>query len=122
LFQKRANLVKTIERSEFRKNESPVLIGYILSQIALKRELAAVVSEFCRPRGTQVILEPALNLVSAQEPVHFSDIENAAGERGLIALGLQRGSGADVRVDLNPDRDAEWKLAPDDRVVVLATF
>ena len=56
------------------------------------------------------------------EPVRFSDIETAAGECGFIALGLQRGSGADARVDLNPNRDAEWKLAPDDRVVVMATF
>ena len=101
---------------------SPLLISYVLSQVALERELAAVVSEFCRPWGTQVILEPALDLLSADEPVHFSDIENAAGERGLIALGLQRGSGVDARVDLNPDRGTEWKLAPDDRVVVLATF
>ena len=101
---------------------SPLLISYVLSQVALERELAAVVSEFCRPWGTQVILEPALDLLSADEPVHFSDIENAAGERGLIALGLQRGLGADARVDLNPDRDAEWKLAPDDMVVALATF
>jgi hypothetical protein len=84
--------------------------------------LAAVVSEFCESWGTQVILEPALDLVPTHEPVHFSDIENAAGERGMIALGLQRGSDADARVDLNPDRDAEWKLAPDDRVVVQATF
>jgi hypothetical protein len=101
---------------------SPLLISYVLSQVALKRELAAVVSEFCRPWGTQVILEPALDLVPTHEPVLFSDIENAAGERGMIALGLQRGSDADARVGLNPDRDAEWKLAPDDRVVVLATF
>ena len=101
---------------------SPLLVSYVLSQVALKRELAAVVSEFCRPWGTQVILEPASDLVSTHEPVRFSDIENVAGERGLIALGLQRGSGAEARVDLNPDRDAEWKLAPDDRIVVLATF
>ena len=101
---------------------SPLLISYVLSQVALKRELAAVVSEFCKPWGTQVILEPALDLVPTNEPVRFSDIENAAGERGLIALGLQRGSGVDARVDLNPDRGTEWKLAPDDRVVVLATF
>lgn len=101
---------------------SPLLISYVMSQVALKRELAAVFSEFCRPWGTQVILKPALDLVPTHEPVRFSDIENAAGERGLIALGLQRGSGADARVDLNPDRDAEWKLAPGDRIVVLATF
>jgi len=68
------------------------------------------------------MLEPAAGLVPTHEPVHFSDIENASAERGLIALGLQRGTGADARVELNPARDAEWKLVPDDKVVVLATF
>jgi hypothetical protein len=28
----------------------------------------------------------------------------------------------DHRVELKPARDAEWKLVPDDKVVVLATF
>ena len=101
---------------------SPLLISYFLSQIALRRELAPVFSELSRSWGTQIILEPAADLVPAHEPVRFSDIENAAGEQGLIALGLQRGSGVEARVELNPNRDAEWKLTSDDRVVVLATF
>jgi hypothetical protein len=36
---------------------------------------------------------------------------------GLIALGLQRGSAADARVDLNPGRDGEWKIDADDRKI-----
>jgi hypothetical protein len=101
---------------------SPLLISYLLSRIALQRELAPIFSELSKPWGKQIILEFAGDLVPTHEPVLFRDIENAAGERGLIALGLQRGSGADARVHLNPDRNAEWKLDPDDRVVVLATF
>ena len=73
--------------------------------------------------GSATVERPGpLDLVQTREPVRFSDVENAAGEHGLIPLGLKRGSGADARVDLNPNRDAEWKLAPDDRVVVMATF
>ena len=101
---------------------SPLLVSYILSQTALRRELAAVFSELSRPWGAQIIMEPAADLVPTHAPIHFRDIENAACERGLIALGLQHGSGADERMALNPDRDAEWKLAPEDKVVVLATF
>jgi len=40
----------------------------------------------------------------------------------MIALGLQQGSGADARVELNPDREAEWRFAPGDKILVLATF
>ena len=101
---------------------SPMIISYVLSQIALRRELAAVFSELCRPRGTEITLKPATGFMPKSGPVSFSDIQIAAAERGLIALGLRRGSGADNRLELNPDRNAKWKLAPEDRVVVLATF
>jgi hypothetical protein len=101
---------------------SPLLISYFMSQIALRREKAAVFSEISSTRGAQIILEPAAELVPTHEPVYFSDIEDAAGKNGLIALGLQQGSGADAFLELNPDRDSRWKLVPDDRVVVLTTF
>jgi hypothetical protein len=60
--------------------------------------------------------------VPTHEPVKFSDIEDAAGENGLIALGLQQGSGVDTRLELNPEQDSQWELVSDDKVVVLATF
>ena len=101
---------------------SPLLISYLMSLVVLRRELAPVISELSKPWGKQIILEPAADLVPTHEPVHFSDIENASAERGLIALGLQRGTGAEARVELNPARDAEWNLVSDDKVVVLATF
>ena len=84
--------------------------------------MAAVFWEISSTWGTQIILEPATNFMSTHKPVQFSDIEDAAGENGLIALGLQQGSGVDARLELNPDRDSQWELASDDRVVVLATF
>jgi len=101
---------------------SPLLISYFMSQIALRREMAAVFSEISDTWGAQIILEPAADFVPTQEPVQFSDIENAYAERGLIALGLQQGSGVDTRLELNPDQDSQWKLVSDDKVVVLATF
>jgi len=101
---------------------SPLMTSYILSQIALQRELAAVFLELSRPWGTQIILGPAADLVPINEPVRFSQIESAACERGMIALGQQQGSGADARVELNPDREAEWRFAPGDKILVLATF
>jgi len=70
---------------------SPLMISHILSQIALRRELAAVFSELSRPWGAQIILEPTADLVPTNEPVRFSEIESAAGECGLVALGLQQG-------------------------------
>ena len=101
---------------------SPLLISYFMSQIALRREMAAVFSEISDTWGAQIILEPAADFVPTHEPVKFSDIEDAAGENGLIALGLQQGSGVDTRLELNPDQDSQWELVSDDKVVVLATF
>ena len=101
---------------------SPQLISYFMSQIALRREMAAVFSEISSTWGTQIILEPATNFMPTHKPVQFSDIEDAAGENGLIALGLQQGSGINARLELNPGKDSQWELIPDDKVVVLATF
>ena len=101
---------------------SPLLISYFMSQIALRREMAAVFSEISDTWGAQIILEPAADFVPTHEPVKFSDIEDAAGENGLIALGLQQGSGVDTRLELNPEQDSQWELVSDDKVVVLATF
>ena len=101
---------------------SPMLVSYLLSQVALRRELAAVFAELSRPRGPQIALEPAQGYLATNEPVRFEDLESAAAARGEIALGLRRTGCPDAGLELNPNRGTEWTLAPNDKVVVLRSY
>jgi len=101
---------------------SPRLVSYLLSQVALRRELAALFGELSRPRGAQIVLRPVQNSVAMDHPVRFDDVDRAAAARGEIALGVRRSEdrrGANLM--LNPDRAMQWTLGPDDAVVVLAS-
>jgi hypothetical protein len=101
---------------------SPVVVSYMLSQVALRRELATIFQELFQPWGPQIVLEPAPEYLAKNGPLRFGDLEYAAAARGEIALGLRRTQGPDAGLALNPDRDAEWTLAPGDEVVVLTSY
>lgn len=101
---------------------SPLLVSYLLSQVSLRRELAAVFAELSRPWGAQIVLQPATEYLPANSPVRFRDLERAATARGEIALGLRPSGVPDAGLLINPDRDAEWTLTTGDEVVVLASY
>jgi len=100
---------------------SPNLVAYLLSQVALRRELAAVFAELSQPGGAQFLLRPTREYW-ANDQVGFEDLARVASERGEIALGVRRTEGSDVGITLNPDRTLRWIPAPDDELVVLATI
>jgi hypothetical protein len=100
---------------------SPMWVSYLLSQVALRRELAAVFEELSRPWGAQIVFRPAREYVAANGPLRFGALEHAAAARGEIALGLRRSRGSDAGIALNPNREAEWALADGDEVVVLTS-
>jgi hypothetical protein len=101
---------------------SPLLVSYLLSQVSLRRELAAVFGELSRAWGAQIVLQPAREYLGTNGPVRFGDLESAAAARGEVALGLRCTRGSGTALALNPDRDAEWSFAPDDQVVVLTSY
>jgi hypothetical protein len=105
-----------IERRRADVLVSPTVVSYLLSQVALRRELAAVFTELSRPWGAQLVLQPASDYLATTGPVRFEDLERAAERCGEIALGFQLAQG---RLALNPDRDADWMLEPGDQVVLL---
>jgi hypothetical protein len=105
-----------IERKRADVLVSPTVVSYLLSQVALRRELAAVFSELSRPWGPQIVLQPASDFLATTGPVRFEDLERAADRCGEIALGFQLAQGG---LALNPDRDADWVLEPGDQVVLL---
>jgi hypothetical protein len=98
---------------------SPMWVSYLLSQVALRRELGPVFAELARTEGTQIAFRPAREYGAANGSVRFGDLEQAAAARGEIALGLRLSRGADAGLALNPDGEAEWILADGDEVVVL---
>jgi hypothetical protein len=93
---------------------SATTASYLLSQVSLRRELAAVYAELCRPRGGQLTLQPAAKY-APDEAVRFGDLERAASAHGEIAVGIRHGG----RLALNPDREIEWRLEPGDQLLVL---
>ena len=93
---------------------SATMASYLLSQVSLRRELAAVYAELCRPRGGQLTLQPAA-IYAQGAAARFGDLEKAAFVRGEIAVGVRHRG----QLSLNPDRDLEWRLEPGDQLLVL---
>jgi hypothetical protein len=101
---------------------SPRVVSYLVSQTALRRELAWVFWELTRPWGAQILLRPADAYLGSGGPVRFIDAQRAAAARGEIALGFRRPAAPDGGLALNPDRAAAWPVEPGDEVVVLTTI
>ena len=101
---------------------SPRLVGQLLAQVSLRRELAAVINELAQPSGAQILLQPAQEYLETSGSVKYADLESAAAARSQIALGWRRTQGTDSSVTLNPDRKLEWELAAGDEIVVLASY
>jgi len=100
---------------------STELVSFLLSQVALRRELFAVFRDLTRPWGPQIVVEPAASYVEIGEPVSFDDVDRAAAAKGEIALGFWREGKPGAGLFLNPDRDAAWHLSEADSVVLLSS-
>mgnify|MGYP001812776535 FL=1 len=98
---------------------SPLLVSYLLAQVSLRHELAAVYEELCRPWGAQILLYRIDEYMSTDKPACFGDLEMAAAGRGEIALGLRHGPN---ELRLNPGRDFTWTPATTDHAVVLTRY
>jgi hypothetical protein len=101
---------------------SSTVVSYLLSQVTLRPELAALYSELFRPLGPQIVSCSAAEYLPTLEGVRFGDIVQAAEARGETALGLRRQSEDPPQVILNPDRSQSWSLSARDEVVVLASW
>ena len=100
---------------------SPLVVSYMLSQVSLRQELAALFEELSRPGGVQLLLQPAREYSATDAAVRFEDIDAAAAARGEIALGIRRVEGPGAGLMMNPGRAPCWTPAPGDRVLVLAS-
>jgi hypothetical protein len=97
---------------------TPLTISYMLSQIALRRELAAIFTELSRIGGPQIALRP-MQAADYPEPVSFDTLATLAEQRREIALGVLTDAG---EVHLNPDRDENLAIRDGDQLVTLTTI
>jgi hypothetical protein len=98
---------------------TPTLVGYLLSQVSLRPELAGVFDELTGHSGVQVELRPVSDYIEANASVHFDDLSTAVRARRQTALGWCRVEMPGAGTTLNPERDVEWRPEPGDQVVVL---
>jgi ion channel POLLUX/CASTOR len=105
---------------------SPLILSHMLAQVALRRELRVVFDELFGPGGAEIVFRRAADYGLAGATASFRQVEAAAAARGETALGVRSsgpGAGAGPRSTvLNPPRDREWTLGPDDEVIALATY
>ncbi len=97
---------------------TPLTISYMLSQIALQRELAAIFTELSRIGGPQITLRSML-ATDYPEPIGFDTLATLAEQRREIALGVLTAAG---EVHLNPDRGEQLAIRDGDHLVTLATI
>jgi hypothetical protein len=97
---------------------SPMVVSYVLSQIALEPELGRIFRELSRPTGTGIAL---LSIWSERGDTlpRFSEARAAARRQGYLAIGILAESINGGRLLLNPDDELSWTPGAADRLVVL---
>ncbi|MEA3278737.1 MAG: hypothetical protein U9Q81_26245 [Pseudomonadota bacterium] len=96
---------------------TPLAISYMLSQIALRRELAAIFTELSRIGGPQITLR-TMQAADYPEPIGFDTLATIAEQHREIALGVLTAVG---EVHLNPDRGERLAIRDGDQLVTLTT-
>jgi hypothetical protein len=97
---------------------TPLAISYMLSQIALRRELAAIFSELSRIGGPQIALQP-MQAADCPEPINFDTLATIAEQHSEIALGVLTTAG---EVHLNPYRGENLTIRDSDQLITLTTL
>lgn len=100
---------------------SSMILSHVLAQVALRRELRAVLDELFTVGGAEIqFRDPDDYPLPASTDFHVLEKILAAG--GEVALGVYRAQPDDRghRLQLNPPRREYLELRPGDRLVVLA--
>jgi hypothetical protein len=101
---------------------TPVILGHMLTQVAMRRELNVVFNTLFGTGGAQIVFEDPTLLSYVGRELTFGEISRHAWRRGVTALGiLQSEAGGRPKTILNPDPNSRWKLRADDEIVVLAS-
>jgi len=101
-----------------------VALSHMLAQVVLRPELGAVFDELFGPGGAEIVYRSASAYGLVGRSVRFADVQRAAAAQGEIALGFHFEATATPETGalLNPPRDAVYRLAQRDDIVVLTTY
>ena len=97
---------------------SPMIVSYILSQVALKPELGLIFQELTQSWGTTILFrspEPG----TGKRVCSFSELAAQAATRGETAIGVVTSSAGARQTRLNPGADARWTCEEIEQVIVL---
>lgn len=97
---------------------TPLAISHMLSQIALRRELAAIFTELTRTGGPKIVLR-SLQAADFPETTDFGALSDMAGQHEEVAIGVLTAAG---EVRLNPDRNEPLTVQNGDQLVMLTTI
>ena len=98
---------------------SPMVVSYILSQVALEPELGLIFQELTQSFGTTILFRsPATGIEKAD--YSFSELAAQAVARGETAIGVVTSSAGARQTRLNPGADARWTCDEIEQVIVLA--
>jgi hypothetical protein len=97
---------------------SPMVVSYILSQVALEPELGLIFQELTQSFGTTIMfrsLEPGIE----KDSCSFSELAAQAAARGETAIGVVISRAGSRQTHLNPGADARWACGEIVQVIVL---
>jgi len=99
---------------------SPMIISYILSQVALKPELGLIFQELTQSWGATILfrsLEPEV----AKVDYSFSELAAHATSKGETAIGVVTSCAGGQLTTLNPGSETRWACEHIEHVIVLGT-
>jgi len=99
---------------------SPMVISYILSQVALEPELGLIFQELTQSCGATILfrsLEPGMDKTVCS----FSDIAAQAAARGETAIGVVTSNAGARQTRLNPGAESRWAGEDIEQIIVLGT-
>ena len=97
---------------------SPMIVSYVLSQVALERELGLIFQELTQSWGTTILFR-SLESVIDNKICSFSELAALAASQGETAIGVVTSREGARRTCLNPGADASWGCVDIEQVIVL---
>ena len=104
---------------------SDKLISLMMSQVSENKFLMNVFEDLFDADGSEIYIKPAAEYVRLDEPMNFYTIVESAARKNEVAIGYRilanaRDAEKDYGVTVNPPKNRQLTLTPDDRIIVLS--
>jgi hypothetical protein len=96
---------------------SPMVVSYMLSQVALRPDLGRVFSSLAQPTGTGIQLYA---LPESAVGMSYATISAAVREQGYLAIGICKPDAPGKQTLLNPKSDLIWPSAGNSLLIALS--